>query len=337
MPLASRSATVLGLGAVGQDAAVDLGVERLDPAAQHLGRARHLGHLACARCRPRLSAAAVLPLATSSQPRSERPWASSTRPSLSYTDSSALTTSSPRLSFSSSPSNCGPARPLPAPATPTPAPTHGRTGGSISRPASSSPSAQATVAGYKRALDHLDPLVQRLLGVAGQDRDHLLGQDRAGVHLRAWPGARCTPSRCTPAARASRTPCQPGNAGSRAGCVFSDAAREGPVHGLGQDGPEAGHGHQVDLVGHQVAATVAVKPSRSKSTSEAPVAAPVDQLGGGAVLARPDRGRHRVDPTGRRVTGRPASNIAPQDRPGTGDKDRETHGVNLVGTRPAAP
>ena len=37
---------VLGLGAVGQDAAVDLGVKGLDPAPQHLWRARHVGHLA---------------------------------------------------------------------------------------------------------------------------------------------------------------------------------------------------------------------------------------------------------------------------------------------------
>ncbi len=36
---------VLGLGAVGEDAAVDLGVEGLDPPAEHLGRAGHLRHL----------------------------------------------------------------------------------------------------------------------------------------------------------------------------------------------------------------------------------------------------------------------------------------------------
>src|ERR687889_1287311 len=34
---------VVGVSEVGQDAAVDLGVQRLDPPAQYLGRARHLG------------------------------------------------------------------------------------------------------------------------------------------------------------------------------------------------------------------------------------------------------------------------------------------------------
>ena len=37
---------MLGLGPIGEDAAVDLWVEGLDPAAQHLGRTRHLRHLA---------------------------------------------------------------------------------------------------------------------------------------------------------------------------------------------------------------------------------------------------------------------------------------------------
>ena len=36
---------VPGLRPVGQDAAVDLGVQRLDTAAEHFGRPRHLGHL----------------------------------------------------------------------------------------------------------------------------------------------------------------------------------------------------------------------------------------------------------------------------------------------------
>ena len=36
-----------------------------------------------------------------------------------------------------------------------------------------------------------------------------------------------------------------------AGVRVQMPAREGPVDGLGHHGPEAGHGHQVDLVGHQ--------------------------------------------------------------------------------------
>ncbi len=44
-PVGLEVGPVRGLGAVGQDAAVDLGVQGLDAAAQHLGRAGHLGDL----------------------------------------------------------------------------------------------------------------------------------------------------------------------------------------------------------------------------------------------------------------------------------------------------
>src|ERR1017187_1664427 len=68
---------VLGLGPVGQNASVDLGVQRLHPSAQHLGKARDVGH------------AAVPSEATSSTPWVASPAANFTSPVLSHTLSNA--------------------------------------------------------------------------------------------------------------------------------------------------------------------------------------------------------------------------------------------------------
>jgi hypothetical protein len=74
--------------------------------------------------------------------------------------------------------------------------------------------------GIEAALDRLDALVQRLDGVAGEDRDGLLGQDRAVVDPSS---ATCTvtPVTLAPYSSVSRTACQPLNAGSSAGCVLT--------------------------------------------------------------------------------------------------------------------
>ena len=104
--------------------------------------------------------------------------------------------------------------------------------------------------GVQRALGDLDPFVQRLLGVAGQHRDHLLGQDRPGVHLQGGqvhgaPGLGHAGGQGVAHAVPAREGRQQG------GVRVQDAVREGAVHRLGHDGAEAGHGHEVDLVRHQ--------------------------------------------------------------------------------------
>ena len=73
--------------------------------------------------------------------------------------------------------------------------------------------------GIQAPLHLLDALVQGLLGVVRQDRDRLLGEDRAVVDLdvATWM---VVPVTLTPAASASRTACHPLNAGSSAGWLF---------------------------------------------------------------------------------------------------------------------
>src|SRR5215218_4344192 len=96
-------------------------------------------------------AVAVPPLETSSQPRSTRPWARSTTPVLSYTDTRARTF----RSF----------------------------GGSRGGQDEGAGDDGGDGVGVEAALDGLDPLVERVDGVVGQDRDGLLGHDRPGVDL----------------------------------------------------------------------------------------------------------------------------------------------------------
>ena len=80
-----------------------------------------------------------------------------------------------------------------------------------------------------------------------------------------------------------------------------------------------------------VAATVAVKPVPVEVGAEAAVGRPVDQLGRRPVLlGQVERGAGPVgEDDGDRET---RLEHGPQDRPGTRDKDRETHAANLVGT-----
>ena len=123
--------------------------------AQHLGRA---GHLATWRCGipASASAAEVLPLATRSQPSRPAP---------------------------------GPGRPARSCRRPRAAPSRAHllgpylADGRPSTPWTVSSSSARRWCRVEPPLDHLDPLVQGLDGVVGQDRHRLLGQDRPGVHL----------------------------------------------------------------------------------------------------------------------------------------------------------
>ena len=66
MPWAVQVGEVGRVGEVGQDAAMEPGMEGLDPPAEHLGRPGHRLHGERAGCRPPARAAAVPPLAISS-------------------------------------------------------------------------------------------------------------------------------------------------------------------------------------------------------------------------------------------------------------------------------
>ena len=70
------------------------------------------------------------------------------------------------------------------------------------------------------ALHGLDPFVEGLLCVAGQDRNRLLGQNGPGVDLLSRAMWTVVPVTFTPAASASRTACHPLKAGRSAGWVL---------------------------------------------------------------------------------------------------------------------
>src|SRR6478609_3540347 len=101
-------------------------------------------------------ARAVPPLETRSHPRSCSPRASSTTPVLSYTDSRALT-SGPSFRFVVR----------------------------RSREDAAAVEDGADRGGIEAALDLLDALVERVLGVAVEDGHGLLGEDRTGVDREA--------------------------------------------------------------------------------------------------------------------------------------------------------
>ena len=220
-----------------------------------------------------LSVAAVLPLATSSQPRSERPWASSTRPSLSYTDSRALTTSSPALLLVSSPDSAEshvrpPARPAPRPPWPGTA-------------------ARSTTLIRSCSVSSVSPARTGTASWARIGPASISSVARCTVHPRLGHAGGQGVAHAVPA----RERRQQGGVG------VQDPAGKGPVHGLGHHGPEAGHGHEVDLVGHQrgrhggrepVAVEPGPKPPKPvRSTSSA--AAPCSSARARAAQGRSDR------------------------------------------------
>ena len=157
---------VLGLGAVGQDPAVDLGVQGLDPPAEHLGRAGHLRHLEvgdarlgqlgrrCCRWRP-------APTPGPRDPGPARPGPPCRRrtagPSRRHLRSSAWHRCRSSLLD--------------------------RSRASTPRPASSSPRAQATVAGYRLRSTTLMRSCSVSSVSPGRTGTDLLGQDRPGIHL----------------------------------------------------------------------------------------------------------------------------------------------------------
>ncbi len=301
---------VLGLGAVGQDPAVDLGVEGLDPSAQHLGRAGDLGHLdvgdaGLAQRRRRVAAGHQLP--------------PQVREALGQLDQAFLVVdrqqrphdviSCTAPSLVSSPSLIVRVR-----LDPTSRFQLGQRPGHGGR--------------VQGALDHLDPLVQRLLGVAGEDGDHLLGQDRPGVHLQG--GQVHGAPRLGHAGGQGVTHPVPARERREQGRVrVQDPPRKGPVDGLAQHGPEAGHGHQVDLVRHQRGRHGGREAVPVEFRAEAAIEAPVDELGGRAVrLGEGERGAGAIREDGR--DRQPRLEHGLQDRPGTRDKDSEAHGCNLM-------
>ena len=139
--------------------------------------------------------------------------------------------------------------------------------------------------GIERALGHLDPLVERLLRVPVDDLHLLLGQNRAGVHLErgqvhgaarhAGPGGQGV---------AHGVPTRESRQEGRVG--VEDASREGVVHGLGQQRPEAGHGHQVHLVGDQGRRNDVAVGITVKTGAEAPEVRASDQFCGHTVCRR---------------------------------------------------
>ena len=152
MPYASMSARWARVVAVGEDAAVHLRVQGHHPVAEDRAEPGELGHVGDRHAR--LAQGRGGAAARHQVPARGRrsPRASSTTPVLSYTESRAL----------------------------------------IAADDWSRSMSCADGGGVEPALDLLDALVQRRLGVAGQDRHGLLGEDRPLVDLARWPRAPCS-------------------------------------------------------------------------------------------------------------------------------------------------
>ena len=186
----------------------------------------------------------------------------------------------------------------------------------------------------RAALGHLDPLVEGFLGVAVDDPNRLLSQDRACVHFengQVHRAAGLADSGRQGVAHGMPT----GKRWEERRVRVEDAPREGAVYGLGQQRSEAGHRHQVDLVvdqrlGHDCAVGVAVE-----SGTEAPVRRARDQLGGHAVCRGDVQtgalpvGEHDGD-------GKAGLEHGLEDRPRPRDENGQTHGVNLVKRAPGS-
>ena len=101
------------------------------------------------------------------------------------------------------------------------------------------------------ALDVLDPLVQRLDGVVGQDRHRLLGEDRAVVDVEAGEVHRAAGDLDPGRERVlDRVPALERR--EQRGMGVDDPVREGVVDRLLEDRAEAGHRDEVDLVAGQL-------------------------------------------------------------------------------------
>ena len=106
--------------------------------------------------------------------------------------------------------------------------------------------------------------------------------------------------------------------------------RERGVDGLGQNRPEAGHGHQVDLVGHQRGGDGGGEPLSVELGAEAAVGPAIDELGRGpysSAISRAAQGRSARTV----VTGRPSSNMARRIVPEPETRTARRTKANLVG------
>jgi len=125
----------------------------------------------------------------------------------------------------------------------------------------------------------------------------------------------------------------PRERGQQGGVSVEDAVREGTVDGLGHHGAEARHRHQVDLVGDQRGGHGRRERVAVEVGPEASVERPVDELGRRAMLL--GQGEGGTGPVGQDDTDRKSClQHRPQDRAGTRDENRETHGLNLVPHQP---
>ena len=177
---------MLGHVAPGQDAAVDLRVERLHPAVEHLGKPGDLRHVAHGTPASR-SSFAVPPVERISIPSATRAWANVDDPRLVvHADQS-----SPDLHRMLT---------LRAP-----------------RPSSAPLGEQAERPRDRAGAPREDTRGQRLLGVVGQHGHRRLQDDRPGVHGPSSTKCTVAPVTFAPCSSAWRWACRPGNAGSSEG------------------------------------------------------------------------------------------------------------------------
>ncbi len=110
----------------------------------------------------------------------------------------------------------------------------------------------------------------------------MLRQDRTGIHLergQVHRAPRLGDARGERVAHAVPA----GEGGEKGGVRVQDAVGKRRVHGLGQHGTEAGHGHQVHLVGHQRCRHRRRISGAIECGPEAAVPGAVDELGRGAM------------------------------------------------------
>jgi hypothetical protein len=107
-----------------------------------------------------------------------------------------------------------------------------------------------------------------------------------------------------------------------------DAGGKGTVHRLAQHGAEAGHGHQVDLMGHQGRRHRGRVALAIEAGAESAVPLAVEQLVGRAVSARQAEGGTGAigDDGGHRE---PSVEHGFEDRPAPRDQDTKAHEVTL--------
>ena len=154
-------------------------------------------------------------------------------------------------------------------------------------------------------------------------RDHLLGEDRPGVHFERGQVHGAAGLRHARGQGVAH-PVPAGEGGEERRMGVQDPVGKGAVHGLGHDRAEARHGHQIHPVGQKrggdrlgVGGPIEVGP-------EPAVGLPVDELVGRPLRTRQrQRGTGTVrDDRGDRETG---VEHGLQDRPAPRDEDTNAH------------